>query len=516
VSRSFVPPLGPGAYELSSWTTDTICFGLGDVRLLGSHCQILTQPSETCASENQKGATCVGYVSSMSHVCRRCGCNAHHSLCNRHGLKRLDPTRPFTLCLESLVLAFRVVAVNYVRFRTGRQAWLLKWPASKRDLFLRSMVFDPSVPYKVKIMVKYEYDHSVPRRARAIQMYFNLITQAMFGPHFYALQKATCELFNRLELSPGIDVTIASGMNASHLSLWMDNVVARGALWFYERDGKDWDSTMSVMHARLRIMLYGLVDARLSDFTMRCVKVKGFGRFREGILRYSVFTTVKSGQNDTSLGNGIVNLAIIVESMMLLGLRGSVIVSGDDLLVAMYQDYDVGALKAIEESLGIKPVARKFTSPFDVSFVSGVWFLNGNKYQFIPKPGRLVARLWWSVNPPSSRKLEAYRRGVVRGLLPVCGGIPIIRKWLSKFDSEGEALPNDRYWVLKHCAVDWDPLVLYHFCARYGVTVSQVEECESMLDALPTEPLFIRHPVLDAMMRVDLADPVDRPEMFGF
>jgi len=436
-------------------------------------------------------------------------------LCNRHGIKQPKITARFDEAYRDFLLLMQEVKCEYqIRVSLDFGTWLSKWPKAKQQAILDSRRTDLVLPSKCKSMVKVECYHDMPKRARLIQFYRNLATQAEYGHEFTSMQKALCAVFCNRRVSDGIDVTMASGMNSHALSDWMNNCLKRGAVCFYERDGKNWDSTMQRMHSEFKCSLWSHVDEDLTDFIEACLDVKAFGVFAEGLLRYKIKATVKSGHNDTSSGNGFINAAIAYQAFKRLGLKCSIIVAGDDLLVAVYSDFDLVKVMEEESSLGIVPVARKFVSPADVSFISGVWLKNAEEYVFVPKIGRLIKRLWWTTNAPGRKTRAAYVRGVARGLLATCGGIPIIRKFLLKFDSKGEALMTNRYWEYRVKPVVWSEDIWVHMAVRYGVSEQDLRDCEAWLDTLPAEPLLLVHPVLDAIMRVDLADCVDRPECY--
>ncbi len=504
-------PLQKGLYKPIAVLGNTLCLGKGDERKLGEHCRVLTSPPGTCLGETSKGATLLGWSTGVSHVCRKCACNAHNALCNRHGIKQPPLTGSFDVALEAFLRVMPQVRSEFVlNLVGGFDSWLARWSQAKQAEIIKSILTDPIAPNKVKSMVKIECYHDIPKRARLIQYYHNKATQAMYGLEFVAAQKAFTTVFRDLYLDGGIDVTIASGMNAAALSEWMNTRVLLGAVKFRERDGKNWDSTMRPEHSAFKRRLFSELDHDFTEFVEACEDVKGFGLFREGVFRYKVNGTVKSGHNDTSLRNGIINAAIAYIAFRKLGVRASILVAGDDLLVAVYSDYDDGEADRIERELGIVPVARKFSSPADVSFISGVWYKNGESWQFTPKIGRLVKRLWWTTHAPGKKSREAYIRGVARGLLPSCGGIPIIRQFLLKFDSGGRALMTDRYWEYRVNPVKWDPGITEHLADRYGLSQRAIVECDEYLSHLPPTPLIISHPVLDRIMEVDLADPADR------
>jgi hypothetical protein len=301
-------------------------------------------------------------------------------------------------------------------------------------------------------------------------------------------------------------------VNADDLAAWMDVCVARGAHKWYERDGKSWDSTIRPEHLAMKYAFYDKVHKPLAGFAKSCENVKVFCKTQQGVFKYTVRATVKSGHNDTSLGNGIINACFAYLTCIKFGLKASIIVTGDDLLIAVYGDFDLEALKKFEWTLGIEPVAAKFSSPADVSFVSGVWVSDGCKTAFVPKPGRLISRLWWTVNPPSKKNVSAYTRGVARSIKAACSSLPVVRVFLSKFDSDGSALATKNGMIYQESDNQLGPEIWEHFALRYGTSVMELKECEAWLESLPSRPLFLVHPVLDRLMEVDLADAPDRSE----
>jgi len=381
--------------------------------------------------------------------------------------------------------------------------WLSRWPQGKQRDIRQSVASDTLAPQRVKFFVKREVLHADMTKARGIQMYFNLATQAHFAVQFAAMQKATVEALGALR---GITVTVASGMNAGDLSEWMNRVHEDGVVCYYERDGKSWDATMSKIHADLRLWWYAMADQSLADFARSCLDVKGVGYFREGQLRYSVQGTVKSGHNDTTLGNSLVNAAIAYEMMSVLGLTGHILVAGDDCLVALKQRVAVEDLLRVEGELGINPVGWVFTDPTHVSFVSGMWWFAAGRFWFTPKPGRLVARLWWTVSPPSMRNLSRRRRGIALGLWGVVSSIPVLREWCVPDNADRAELIRSLYAGVHYPQLDLER----QFCDRYGVAWDDMRRFENDVCDHRSQVGYMISPVLDAMMRIDLADPVER------
>lgn len=393
--------------------------------------------------------------------------------------------------------------------------WLAKWPKSKRDAILHSIMSeDPLCPGRLQADVKRECLSNLPTKARLIQYYFNMRTQAEYGPQFYAMQKAFGDVFVSRPLGPYADLTFASGMNSTAISEWARACVARGARCYYERDGKCWDATMNLRHAAARIAAYSILDPALAEFARQCVTARGVIRGADDCIKYEIEGTVKSGHNDTTSGNSFINGVIASHVFHAMCVRCSILVAGDDLLVACYDDFDINDAMSREAAFGIKPEARKFTSLFDTSFISGIFAYAGERIFFIPRPGKLLAKLFWTVNPPSVRNSRAYQRGVARGLLPSCGSIPIVRSFLRAFDDGGAgAIYNPRGYVFHGQDVDVGEQFMVWFCQRYGVSEAEVRACEARLSLLPSEPIAIIDPMLELLANRDLCDLVDRDHL---
>lgn len=512
-SVRFVAPDVDGAYVFPANSTNTVCLGFGNEGNLSADCKIRTaERSATCLSKDGKGATLVGWTTSISHVLRKCLCNAHNAITNRHGAKPPPVVDDVCEVLPDFLDVFRGLDAEYLMHPMREWAnWFSKWPASKQRAFTHSRETEDVEPGKVKAMVKREVSHNLPKKARLIQFYKTLATQSEFGPEFYALQKVVTETFRRHRMGD-IDITFASGMNARELGAWMENVLADGAVMFYERDGKNWDSSMQKEHAAFRRGFYAGFDDRLADFVGKCDKVKGAAVFPGGILRYSVNYTVKSGHNDTTLGNSLVNAAIAYAAFKRANIPASILVAGDDLLVATYDYVNVEELVSAESRYGITPEAQTFVDFERVTFISGTWMSDGNQIGFVPQPGRLFARLWWSVRPPSHRQMAMYLRGVARGLAGVVGTMPLVRTFVGSFDSEGEArLVSDKCYNYRGAAFYFQEDDIYGaYMRRYGLARGDIEECEAWLRSLPRSPLYLKHRVLSRIMEVDLADIMDR------
>lgn len=475
-----------------------------------------------CVDEGQRGATLMGFTTNMAFVLRNCACNAHQALCHRHGTAPPKFAADFSPIIAKFDSLYQQIRSDYIeQLSHWSEAWLQKWPAKKQEGIIESRTLDQVLPDRVKVMVKREVGHSLPTKARLIQFYPNFATQSAFGPEFYALQKTYTKLLYRYELQPGVRVTFASGLNSTTLGTWMEEVLdSYPNPKFYERDGKNWDSTMQRPHLDVRLAAYRVAGEDFAKFVEAGYKVTG--TCQGNALKYVLEGTVKSGHNDTTMGNSLVNGSIAALAMRKCGLRGDVIVAGDDLLAVIDGDFDADELANVERDFGIVPEYRKFDRFEDTTFISGIWLPCAHGLMFVPKPGRLLARLFWTTKPPPPKRVREYRNGVVAGLRPTCGAMPIIGEFLESHYDDG--FEEDAVAAWQHrteLAVDkevvrGDSKLMDAFCARYGLTRSDVQEVESLLRELPKEATgFLSHPILARIVAHDVADVHERPTVDG-
>lgn len=495
--------------------TRPVCLGFSS-SMPGVHVEMRLAPfpGSACVGDQKDGATLCGPAASMACSLSRCLCNAQNALCERHGVPQPPVLYSFDEMAAALQRAALLVAGEFDASFLTLDEWIVRWPEGKRLAIRESMLLEAPSPGRVKVMVKNEVYVGIPRRPRLIQFYRDFATQAATAPFVASLQHAVAKVFNSLEFYPGVFVTIACGMNASGIADWLADALAAGAVCFYESDGKDWDGTMGECHCRLRLDFYRLFDVAMADMLGQSVVVRACGLFPEGRLLYDLRGTVKSGHNDTTLGNSLVRVAIAADVFRRLGVPARIIVVGDDMFVAANAPVDCALARRFESEYGIKPSCRLFSSPYDGSFISGIWVTDGETVGFVPKPGRLLSRLWWSVNPPPESKMRAYQRGVAKGLIGACGDLPLIGPWLSSFIDEGPTLVSvKKHVVYKAVSFRFQRQgILEHFARRYSCTVRDLLDCETFLVSAGRQPSLLQHWLVQRVVDVDVADLDDRDE----
>jgi hypothetical protein len=515
------PKVSVGIHPLEIAKAPTHCFGFpykrgeDPVGIDPGH-KIIKLPDPTkCNKPLQKGAECVGYVTSVQGVARSCMCNAMNALVVRHLADRPPCSANWAEAhqiWDKHIFALKVATSDY--FDTLETEWIKRWPKEKQDAILKSVEVDNLRAMDVKYFVKFEV--GLGSKARGIQMYANLHTQAIYAPIVASMQKAFTKYLYRREIVPGIYVTLGSGLNNVDLGKWLGEALAHhpGGV-FYERDGKAWDATMTEEGLQAKWDLYKKIMPYPDFVELMRQGVNATGRYVSrgwGKAKWKSRGTVKSGHNDTSLGNGIENITIVVNAMMSLGLTGDVIVNGDDLLVLSHTDFDLDAFMEAEAVYGIRPEADKFYHWGQVEFASGIFFeYSDNKFVFAPKPGRLLARLFWTVKPPSKKQRVNFQHSVALGHMPIMGTMPVIGNFLRSHLVEGAKVIQVRKLDLCQEEIPFHrDMMIEQFCRRYTITPDELLEAERVFDRPCSGPAFVSHPVLDRITKVDMASLPER------
>jgi len=487
----------------------TTCLGFPDLVVDGVH-TLQIVPPRVCDRQGQVGATLCGISTGSGFVCRSCACNLLNAACTRHLCARPVATAVFTHAVEWLTRLSPLVVGALSEFDGLFLTWMSRWPGAKQKQIARSVFWDVVDPRRVRCFVKREVSIRFPKRARMIQAYLNMATQALFAREFLIFQKAFCKACSTLPVF-GVDITLACGMNSVDLAKWMDDVAFCGRkVWFYERDFSRFDATVGDVAFDLKLLAYRLVSPQLADFAAKSRCVIGTSRTKWGRLRFREWCGTKSGHCDTTIGNSIINAAVLLEAFVAQNLHGGILIMGDDALAYSYSDFNVDDMMSVEASFGFIPEARKFSDWRDVSFISGCWLeVNCGRTAFVPKPGRLLNKLCLAVDPPK-KKLQAYVNAVAQGVQVNCGFVPVVRVLLARMfggvHGDAVVIKPKRYmnFVSLEGEVD-ERVVMASFCQRYGMTEAEVLSLEEYMLNLP-KTCFFRHPLIDLIDEVDTAD----------
>lgn len=513
------PELEPGFNPLPSNVTEVKCLGpRTEYNIDTRHTMKCSwEGAEVCDSKHENGATLHGLASCVPQVLGKCKCNMKSALVDRHLKPRNDPKIEFAESKSwfSTFEAQLKEAYAQMAVELGWDEWWAKWTIPKQRMLLQSQMAHPIRRDRCKAMIKRELYAKDIKKARMIQFYRNGATQLETALEITRAQKAFCRVFNGQLRSGGIDVCFASGMTNRGIAQWMEETLTR-CEFFYERDGAAWDATMGDKHYELKCWLYRMFDPKLADTMWKYKDTQSTIYTPDGSrIWYKTSATTKSGHNDTSLGNSIINAMISVQVMLQCGLRGRIIVMGDDLLMATTTRPDLEECQKIERDAGINPESAVFSDYKRVSFISGQWYPGQNGLIFAPKLSSVLDKLFWTTKQWPQKRVAQIVNGIVHGAEPTMGGFPIIGRFLAAHKTGcGVDLRAVQYSFAQlytsHESVDREAM-MNHYCSRYGVLPSEVCELEDLIMQNAGKVGVIQHPVIDIIRSVENADIECRP-----
>lgn len=391
---------------------------------------------------------------------------------------------------------------------------------------------------KVQLMIKQEvsgqtfYTPSRIKKARGIQFTVNERSAYDCAREYYGFSAALVELSQETVIYDGIEflVVYSSKMNHDDISEFAtesERLRQHSAFSVIdERDGKNWDANIQVCHRMAIIDVYNQLDERLAAHAREGVRVRGRYRSKTGtVIRYEVEGTVKSGHPDTSSGNGAINREITIQAVRSLPaavrpikVRG--LVMGDDYIAWLYFDHavDVHALKTelnlAEAALGIHPERGLFFDIRNASFISlGFYVAVDHSVIALPKVGRLMYRLFWTVTALQGRDPRRLASGIAASFYPLFNTLPYMRQFLRHHMQVPPLDVSDcNHYYCWHevrlsrltAPINW----VENHLVKYGAAVC-LYTLPNIFDGEQGAGL-IHDPLVDIMYQIDTADPADR------
>lgn len=407
--------------------------------------------------------------------------------------------------------------------------WRIGKPLHKLLNIDRSRMYDKVAPHKSKAFAKREINVAVPSKARLIQGNKNEAT-AYEHPEEYAVMTAVVKSVGDSEIEvDGVKCRFvyAGGKNHTQLSDLVSAELERGHVVMDERDGKNWDATMNARLLAAEASVYELLKLKSADrFLQRCANVKGvvrcLGAVGFTIIKYITAWKRLSGDWNTSVGNTIISIIIIFTALKhmpphMRPTHWTGLFMGDDYLGFMRYPDGVdhrslfNYMNDIESSCGITPIRALFTDPLRVSFCSlTLWPRRCGGYQFVPNPGKQLAKLFWAKDGSYLKRIHAYRTAIAESFWKTFHGFELMQKYLKHhFAALATGVVLDKYvtepLVTEVADVDWRSGFVY----KYGIPF------DALSFEFPTEDGVWHHPAIVHMIKVESLDPPERQGALG-
>lgn len=451
----------------------------------------------------------------------QCATNAYNALVLRH---LAEPTfvarlngNPFLEYFGPQLRARYFQALQH----NLEQQWRVGKKVAKLCAIDQSTMFDPLATDRARSFVKFEVNTTTPKKARLIQGNTNEFTAYQHPEEYTAFAQALKEPLLATVAGTTFEFHYAGGHDHDHLSdLFSEAWHSAGKnAYLDERDGKNWDSTMQEATLRAEAAIYKFCGMKAyASFMARSSGVRGSIFTKDGkmraVLRYLTSWKRLSGDWNTSVGNTIISMLIVFIAILELPphLRPSRVVGffmGDDYLGIYSHPTAVDpipltqALNANEQKCGITPVRCLFTNPLHVSFISlGLWPRSMGGYQFVPHPAKQLVKLFVAARAVPQRLVPDYQTALAIAFWPVYWGFPLMMRFLkAHYVKPTTRMSNPFYFSSMLSTRVRDVLWAEGFSVKYGLPMT------STYFDIPQQHCFLSHPVVDHMLRFEVADP---------
>jgi len=229
-------------------------------------------------------------------------------------------------------------------------------------------------------------------------------------------------------------------------------VAGRGRM--LEDDLGKFDSSIRKPWCQLEVKLSRYWGAPNAVLALMKANIQTHGRTHHG-WRYKCEGTRKSGDPYTSLFNSIINglshlyLYCKWTKQTVAQSKGRIrmLLQGDDNFLR-HAERTQFPWKQGMASLGFESKAMYRSHTDDVEFCSMRLYTTREGYTFAPKPGKVLAKLGYIINPPKNVSRESMMRGVALGLWKSCAHIAPLRCVLDRVLelTEGSTAFYQRFW----------------------------------------------------------------------
>lgn len=419
----------------------------------------------------------------------------------------------------------------------GDDAWRRGKPQTKLREIDRSLLWDTIQAWVAKAHIKQEVLIMYPSKARMIQAYCNDATSYCLAHKYRWLAKAVKQVTATQRVLHGMDTLIlsASGLNHPEIGAKFSEWMADPGFLLVESDGRNWDASMQEAHLNRKVEVYKWLDDELGEHAAAFIRFKGrvylgekYQMYDKGYVVYAGVGTVKSGAQDTTTGNVLIRWEQYINALLQLPVRPTKVrgmILGDDILLLVWgisADGLSAALRAAEARMGVDAKVGVLKDPCQCVFLSATFVPCGPEYKFVPLPGRIFAKLFWTVIKVPEKRLDSYRGQVAEPFLKAYRGWYLMETFLRAHVRP--ARPGQKKWVLHGTrnmtaekpltddrVGDWGDFLE----RRYGLVITHLDSTlQQLRDYDPTRALILNDPFIREMISNDCCDVTERHGCF--
>lgn len=247
----------------------------------------------------------------------------------------------------------------------------------------------------------------------------------LVGPWIMALQ----DLFKRRWCTKKSNKVFTSGVSSEDAADFISK--ASGAI--LEDDLGKFDCSIREMWCEYEVWLCKQFGAPCAILDLMTANIETHGTTHHG-WKYKCMGTRKSGDPYTSLMNSIINglsheyiyCFLTKCDVKTSKINLKMLLQGDDNLLR-HAEYTKLDWRKSMAALGFDSEAIYRSTLHTAEFCSNRLYLIDRGYIFGPKPGKVLAKFGYIINPPKKVTRESMMRGVALGLQKLCNHIPPIK-----------------------------------------------------------------------------------------
>lgn len=300
------------------------------------------------------------------------------------------------------------------------------------------------------------------------------------------------------------------------------NKINRTGWTIVENDISAWDGSVCEKLHKLVLWIYSKHGCPKCVLQLLRADVKTHGITASG-YRYGGICMVNSGNQDTTLRNGIIN--IVMHTYIFFDETGLplrvimdifvIVVNGDDMVMAHKQlSFTIDWVTRCA-GIGFESKAIIRREIDEIEFCSNRIYTTDRGLAFGPKPGKVLSKFGYFINPPNVPHSQLMR-GVALGLWNSCSYIPPIRAVLQRVldltSTEKEIKPKYEEWKMHYKYAEANETTMYELFKAYNWTPSDQLELEEKLKTWSFGER-INMPSLDRMYDVDTSGPKYYPSI---
>lgn len=316
-------------------------------------------------------------------------------------------------------------------------------------------------------------------------------------------------------------VVYAGGLNGQQIaSIYKDVETTHGTPFCVWTDCSRWDGRLNKAALQAEVNVMKTIPGfwqELVEFMEKDMNVDG--ESMDGSVKFSVKGTRKSGRNDTSVGNSILNAIAHLYALMKCGftmreilLFVKLIFMGDDNIMFIAQEiawkFNAEKFEAELKKFGLKPEVGFTDDPIGdrANFLSSIWLPAGDEYLFITLPERNLVKgvFQTTINQTASQ----WAPDVFMTHYATYCNIPVMGAYWKRLM---ELYPHGKVKVDENKAIDVSGFfrncgvvtlnTRVAFEQAYGISPKRQREAEEYL-LLDWDPRFpANHPVLTDIVR---------------